>query len=186
MVCAFCYKQMIGALTSIMEITSFARSFEGSMIVSQLKQKNINMYFFLLKGGESMYFNICTFVCFCAYEYRQTSWENMNYSNFRSSAASIQMSQTFLLGPQHCNETCISAHLSIFTYHVDPSWTPWTPAASLICIYFHFFNISSLFMPFFTGRNTDNDIAFLSSHTNTNLEETLVELRKIHFLFTGR
>lgn len=96
------------------------------------------MYFFLLKGGESTYFNICTFVCFCAYEYRQTSWENMNYSHFRSSAASIQMSQTFLLGPQHCNETCISAHLSIFTYHVDPSWIPWTPAAPLICIYFHF------------------------------------------------
>lgn len=70
MVCAFCYKQMIGALISIMQITLHAESFEESMIMAQIKQKNVTMSDLMLKGEESTYFNICTFVYFFVYRYR--------------------------------------------------------------------------------------------------------------------
>lgn len=70
MVCTFCYKQMIGALTSIMQITLSAKSFEENVIMACIKQKIVSMSFFMLKGEESTYFDICTFVCFGVYKYR--------------------------------------------------------------------------------------------------------------------
>lgn len=102
MVCAFYYKQMIGALISIMQITLYAESFEESMIMAQIKQKNVTMSDFMLKGEESTYFNICTFVCFFVYRYRQTSWETRNTANFGSTTASLFKSHVLIICPKLC------------------------------------------------------------------------------------
>lgn len=71
MVCAFCYKQMISALTSIVQIILFAKSFEEKYERSLNEaEKYQYVCFYMGKGEESTYFNKCTFLCFCLCKYR--------------------------------------------------------------------------------------------------------------------
>lgn len=181
MVCAFCYKQMISALTSIVQIILFAKSFEEKYERSLNEaEKYQYVCFYMGKGEKSTYFNKCTFLYFCLCKYRQDGKQET--TNFRSHSIVLFYRFLNLFGCSYLAEWNPSVHyilyihtLYIFSWqclfpfdHIEYQIDGFLTDALLNDLYFFLFLMFGhyLFHFFFLKKNANNGIAFFLFHKN--------------------